>query len=161
MKKKNNIKLAVLGAGYWGKNLVRIFSRLGVLDTVCDADPGVLKRIKKDYPHLNLTSSYADILRNKTIKAVVISTPAATHYSLAKKALIAGKDIFIEKPLALNVREGREIVELAIKKNRILMVGHLLEYHPAINKLKQLVEEGRCRGRCASGADGEAGARGA
>ncbi len=81
-------------------------------------------------------------MNDKTIKAVVLSTPAESHYYLAKQSLCAGKDVFPEKPLALTVENGMELVELAQKTKKILMVGHLLEYHPVVNKLKEYVEKG-------------------
>ncbi|MDP2923732.1 MAG: Gfo/Idh/MocA family oxidoreductase, partial [Candidatus Omnitrophota bacterium] len=124
---KNKIRLAVIGVGYWGLNLVRVFSRLSVLYAICDSDPNKLVEAKKIYPKVNTTLSYADILNDKTISAVVISTPAESHYNLAKEALLADKDVFVEKPLALNMEEGRELLELSEKNKKILRVGHLLE----------------------------------
>ncbi|MBM3254031.1 MAG: oxidoreductase [Candidatus Omnitrophica bacterium] len=140
---KNKTKIGLIGIGYWGKNLARVFSQLGVLDTICDFDFEKLKLVRKDYPKVNISVSYSEIFNNKNIKAVVISTPAESHYQLAKEALLCGKDVFVEKPLALTVENGNELVELAERNKRILMVGHLLEYHPAVNKLKEFMEKGR------------------
>ena len=134
--------IAVIGGGYWGKNFVRNFSQLDALHTVCDADPKKLKNFKTLYPDTNVESDYLTVLGNEEIKGAVIATPAVLHYPMAREALLAGKDVFIEKPIALTVGEGRELVKLAEEKTRILMVGHLLEYHPAVEKLKEIVDRG-------------------
>lgn len=134
--------IAVIGCGYWGKNLVRNFAQLGALHTICDTEPQKLDEVKSLCPGVNAETEYPQVLQSNKIKGVVIATPAALHYSMAKEALLADKDVFVEKPLALDVKEGRELVELAEEKGRILMVGHLLEYHPAIVKLKELVNRG-------------------
>lgn len=139
MVRKN---IAVVGCGYWGKNLVRNFSELGVLHTICDADANVLKQIAAKYSDLNTETQYQMVLDNRDIEGVVISAPAVFHYSMAKDAVLAGKDVFVEKPLALKADEGKELIGLAEKNSRILMVGHLLEYHSAILKLKELVDRG-------------------
>jgi UDP-2-acetamido-3-amino-2,3-dideoxy-glucuronate N-acetyltransferase len=135
--------IAVIGCGYWGKNLVRNFAELNALHTVCDANPSVLKDCLSRYPEVNTETEYSRVLKSEAIKGVVIASPAAFHYEMAKKALLAGKDVFVEKPLALKIEEGRELVELAEKDNRVLMVGHLLEYHPAVVKLKELIDKGQ------------------
>ena len=135
-------KIAVIGAGYWGRNLVRVFSHLGALAVVCDTDADKLAVIKKDYPAVKAVLSYKEVIEDKDLKALVIATPAESHYRLAKEALLAGKDVFVEKPLATIFEQGKELVELAAKNKRILMVGHLLEYHPAVNKLKELINSG-------------------
>jgi len=137
--KKN---IAVLGCGYWGKNLVRNFYELNSLYAICDVDEKILKSFAEKYPNVTLSNDYKSLLKNPKVKAIVISTPAATHYSLAKKALLANKDIFIEKPIALNYEEGEKLVSMAKEKDKILMVGHVLEYHPAVIKLKELIDEG-------------------
>jgi UDP-2-acetamido-3-amino-2,3-dideoxy-glucuronate N-acetyltransferase len=143
---KGNIKMdkniAVIGCGYWGKNLVRNFYELNSLYAICDVDENKLKFFKEKYPDLNTNSDCKALFKNPEIKAVVISTPAATHYSLVKEALTADKDVFVEKPLSLIYKEGEELVSLAKEKNKILMVGHILEYHPAITKLKELIDRG-------------------
>lgn len=141
-KIKPNMNIAVIGCGYWGKNLLRNFSELESLHAICDSSSERLKATKKDYPSVKTASSIEDILKDPDISAVAISTPAATHYELAKRSLLAGKDVFVEKPLSLTVREGEEIDGLAREKGRILMVGHLLEYHPGIMKLKELIGAG-------------------
>ena len=134
--------IVVAGCGYWGKNLVRNFAELGALHTICDANPRVLKQFHSRYPEVNTETEYSQVLQDEKIKGVVISTPAMLHYEMTKEALLADKDVLAEKPLALQVKEGKELVELAEKKAKILMVGHLLEYHPAVVKLKALVDKG-------------------
>ena len=145
-KKKTKKYVAIIGTGYWGKNLVRNFYQLGVLKTICDLDKNILKKFEKLYPKTETTSNLDKILHDKEIKGVVIATPAITHYELAKKFLKAGKDVFVEKPLALELKHGQELIKLAKTKKRILMVGHILLYHPAIIKLKQLIKKGSLGG---------------
>ena len=134
--------IAVIGCGYWGKNLVRNFTELGALHNICDADHHKLENLKALYPWVNIETDYLQVLQDAEIKGVVIATPAGLHYSMAKEALLGGKDTFVEKPLALKVEEGRELVALAGEKGKILMVGHLLEYHPAVEKLKEIIDSG-------------------
>lgn len=134
--------IAVVGCGYWGKNLVRNFYELNSLHTICDIDENKLVSFQEQYPDITTTSNFSQLLENPEIKAVVIATPSITHYSLAKEALLLNKDVFVEKPLAQNYGEGEELVSLAQEKSKILMVGHILEYHPALIKLKELIESG-------------------
>lgn len=131
-----------IGLGYWGKNILRNLYELGVLHTACDVNKTVISEFSKKYPDVNYTESFDDLLKNSSIKAVVISTPAELHYELTKKALISGKDVFVEKPLALNFREGEELIKIARENKRILIVGHILQYHPALKKLKELIASG-------------------
>ena len=133
--------VAVAGCGYWGRNLVRNFFELGSLAAICDVDTARLKEMQKSY-FAEATQSYEEILSMPQVNGVAIAAPAAQHYELAKKALLAGKDVFVEKPLALRVEEGEELVALARKHSRILMVGHLLHYHPAVTELRRIVQEG-------------------
>lgn len=135
--------IAVIGCGHWGKNLVRNFHSLGVLRAVCDENLQTLDGIRSQYPGIRITRDPSDIFTDQEIHACVIAAPAVLHYRLARQALLASKDVFVEKPLALRVEEGRELVTLAEKQNKILMVGHLLEYHPAVVQLKRLVDDGR------------------
>ncbi len=134
--------IGVIGAGYWGKNLVRNFYSLGVLTAVCDKDWENLSRVRQNFPEIKTTTSYTDILSNPDIKGVAIATPAELHYLHVKEALLAGKDVFVEKPLALDFTQARELCELAASRGLILMVGHLLQYHPAFQKLKEMVASG-------------------
>ncbi|RPI77441.1 MAG: oxidoreductase [Desulfobacteraceae bacterium] len=134
--------LAVIGAGYWGKNLVRNFAGLGVLGMICENQKPALDEMAKLYPHIEREVSYAAVLANSGIQAVAIASPAETHFEMVKAALLADKDVFVEKPLALYEAQGIELHELALKRKKILMVGHLLQYHPAVVKLKQLIADG-------------------
>jgi len=138
------IKTAVVGSGYWGKNLVRNLHELGGLAAICDNDPRVLSRFEETYPGIS-TCQDLDLLLNDhptKIDAVAIATPAATHYEVARKCLLAGKHVFVEKPLALTEEEGRDLIQLADEKKLTLMVGHILQYHGAVIKLKDLVDAG-------------------
>ena len=135
-------KIAIVGCGYWGKNLVRNFNELNFLYALCDIDISKLEAFKENYPDLIFFNKFQELLNNPKIDAVVISTPAATHYSLAREVLLSDRDVFIEKPIALNYKDGEELVLLAEEKRKILMVGHVLEYHPAIIKLKEIIDEG-------------------
>jgi len=134
--------VAVVGTGYWGKNLVRNFHDIGALAAVCDSEPERLRQFTQQYPGSKGYNSFDEVLSNESIPAVAISTPAETHGTLVREALMAGKDVFVEKPLCLSVTEGEELVQLAQERARILMVGHLLWYHPAILKLKELIFQG-------------------
>src|SRR3974390_3336448 len=118
-----SLNIAVVGNGYWGKNLVRNFFELGVLHTVCDGSPQVKANVEAKYPTVNFCSDYGDVLSQRAIQGVVLATPAALHLERGKRAWQAGKDVFVEKPLALHVSEGAELVDLAAKNGRILMVG--------------------------------------
>lgn len=134
--------VAVVGCGYWGKNLIRNFSQLGALRVICDSNEPALQTQAALYPQVQTTSSFQQVLTDPTIQAVVLATPAAMHFEQCKQALNAGKDVFVEKPLALHYAEGLELVALAQKKEAILMVGHILEYHPAVALLKDIIERG-------------------
>lgn len=134
------MKIAVVGAGYWGKNLIRNFNQLGVLYAICESNPDNPNLIP--YKEVKLYTSFSELLKNKEVDAVAIATPAATHYEFVKQALLSGKDVFVEKPLALTVKEGKELVKLAGQEKRILMVGHILQYHPAVLKLKEMISSG-------------------
>jgi UDP-2-acetamido-3-amino-2,3-dideoxy-glucuronate N-acetyltransferase len=133
--------IAVVGAGYWGKNLVRNFADLGALHTVCDRDARSLAALKLP-ADVATVQEYRKVLDNPSIAGVVLATPAVLHYRMTREALLAGKDVFVEKPLALTTMEGTELVELAEKEGRILLVGHLLEYHPALRALRAMVANG-------------------
>lgn len=133
--------IAVIGCGYWGKNLVRNFGRLGTLALVCDATPEGRATAQELAPQSTVVADMQEALASN-VAGVVISTPAETHYELARAALSADKDVFVEKPLALTYEQGAELVRLATERERILMVGHVLEYHPAIVRLLELVRAG-------------------
>jgi UDP-2-acetamido-3-amino-2,3-dideoxy-glucuronate N-acetyltransferase len=136
------MRIAVVGAGYWGVNLVRVFHELGALGRICDFSQPRLQQLAGNYPDVPMTSSYEELLEDPAIQAVVIATPAETHYMLARRALLAGKDVYVEKPLTLHCEEAETLIALAERERRILMVGHLLEYHPAVTRLNEMIEQG-------------------
>lgn len=142
MKNDNALKVAVVGTGYWGKNLVRNYAELGALAAVCDSSAQALEPFRAAYPQVACTTDYREVLDGGAVSGVVIATPAATHFSLAREALLSGTDVFVEKPLALNVGEAEELRAIADKHARILMVGHLLQYHSAFIRLKELIHAG-------------------
>lgn len=135
-------RIGVIGAGHWGKNLVRNFDALGVLAIICDTDRETLGRMSEMYPGAKTELDPAALLVNPEIDAVVISTPAATHGAVVAKALDAGKHVFVEKPLCLDLEEGRRLRALAEERGLTLMVGHLLLYHPAFIALRACIESG-------------------
>lgn len=135
-------KVAVVGVGYWGKNLVRNFYELGALGALCDADKSVKGTYQQSYDGTKFYTEYNEVLCDPSISAVALATPAVSHFEMAKAAIEAGKDVFVEKPLAIHVKDGEELVKLAERNQRVLMVGHILRYHPAILKLQQLIQDG-------------------
>jgi UDP-2-acetamido-3-amino-2,3-dideoxy-glucuronate N-acetyltransferase len=140
--KEARIGTALVGCGYWGKNIARNLHQMGCLDWVVDDSAKVLAGVKASYKGVRTARSLERALRDPKLKAVAIASPAALHYEIAKQVLSAGKDVFVEKPLALRVTQAEELIALARRKKRVLMVGHILQYHPAILKLSQLVEAG-------------------
>ena len=134
--------IAVIGAGYWGKNLVRNFSELGVLHSICDRNKVLLKQCQAEYAGVEACEDYRELLVSDDIRAVAIAAPALFHYEIVKAALMAGKDVLVEKPLALNLRQAKELTQIADKQKRVLMVDHILQFHPAIIKLKELIHRG-------------------
>lgn len=136
--------LGVIGAGYWGPNLVRNFATLPQceLRIVCDQDRQTLDRLKPFYPQLSFSSDIGEVLNSPRIQAVVIATPTATHHKIALEALRKDKDVFVEKPLASTVAEAEELSVEADRRGRVLMVGHLMLFHPAMVRLKELIRSG-------------------
>ncbi|MBE0557692.1 MAG: Gfo/Idh/MocA family oxidoreductase, partial [Proteobacteria bacterium] len=135
--------IAVIGAGYWGKNLVRNFHQIGALNVICDGDREIQSQMHKDYPDVCCTDNFDALLSDPSLAAMVIATPAVTHFALAAKALEAGKHVFVEKPLAVTYDEGRQLVDIARSAGKILFVGHILHYHPGVIALKKMVAEGK------------------
>ena len=135
-------KIAVIGMGMWGKNIVRNFYNLNVLDTVCDLDDESLKSVREQFPGVKVTKDFHDIINNHSITAVAVVTPSHTHFKMVKAMLEAGKNVYVEKPISTVAEEAKILTELADEKGLVLMVGHLLLYHPAVNRLKMLIEEG-------------------
>ncbi len=142
------IRVGQIGLGAWGKNLLRNFHSLPgcQVGIGCDQDPKRLEKFRGEYPSVRFTTDFEELLSDERLQAVVIATPPESHYNLAKASLEAGKDVFVEKPLVLKVEEGEELVDLAKREGKVLMVGHIMEYHPATLKLKQLIEDGELGG---------------
>jgi len=134
--------IAVIGSGYWGKNLVRNYHQIGALKLICDKNETVLTSFLEQYPGIDTCIALNDALSHKDIQGIVIATPAETHYTLAREALLAGKHVYIEKPLVLKEEDGQDLIHLAKEKNLVLMVGHLLQYHPIFLKLKEMASSG-------------------
>jgi UDP-2-acetamido-3-amino-2,3-dideoxy-glucuronate N-acetyltransferase len=134
--------LALIGAGYWGKNLARNFYALGALHTLCDPSVETLATYGTDYAGVKKATVFDEILADSTVAKVAIAAPAVMHHRLAKASLLAGKDVYVEKPLCLDLAEAGELQALASKQGRILMVGHLLQYHPCITELQRMVRQG-------------------
>ena len=133
--------IGLIGGGYWGKNLIREFNSIGALHTICDINEEALAEYSKSYPDIKTTVNWQDVLNDSDITAVCISLPAELHYSFCKKSLLAGKDAYVEKPIALDIKEAEELVLIAKENEKILMVGHLLHYHPCIEKIKEMVKQ--------------------
>ena len=134
---------AVVGCGYWGKNIVRNFHSLGALGMVCDDSESGRKNAKEIAAEIHIEKSIDAALASPDITAIVLATPAETHYRIAKIALEAGKDVFVEKPLCLSDAEGKNLVALAQGKGAILMVGHLLQYHPCVRAIQEMLVNGQ------------------
>jgi len=134
-----DVKIAVIGCGIWGKNLVRNFYNLGSLHSGCDIDHESLEKISKDFPEVSFTDNIDNILNSKEIDGVAIATPSHTHYNLVKKFLNAGKHVYVEKPIATNSNEALELNEVANANECVLMVGHLLAFATSFNSSASLL----------------------
>jgi predicted dehydrogenase len=139
------VTVAVVGGGGWGRNHVRNFAEIQScrLKTVCDLNPNVLAAHQAAYKSIGVTSDAGQVFADREIDAVVIATDAPSHYRLAAAALDAGKHVFVEKPMTLSPADAEDLVKRADATGRVLMVGHLLEYHPCVLQLKDLVDKGR------------------
>jgi predicted dehydrogenase len=135
-------RVGVAGLGYWGPNLARNFDELADLAWICDADTERLTAFAGRYPGAKRAESFDEMLGDPKLEAIVIATPVPTHYELARSALAAGKSVLVEKPPAMHAAEMDELVELAAERDLVLMPGHLLLYHPGVQKLKELIDEG-------------------
>jgi UDP-2-acetamido-3-amino-2,3-dideoxy-glucuronate N-acetyltransferase len=144
MTTKNTVipSIAVVGTGHWGKNLVRNYSQLGALKAVCDTNEETLAELRVKDHGIEVYTEFRELLQRDDIDGVCIATPAETHYSLAHDAMQAGKHVYLEKPFVLNESEAVDLIALAKKQDRILMVGHLLQYHPVFVRLKELAADG-------------------
>lgn len=138
------VEVGVVGIGGWGKNLARNYSQIpdANLRYVCDLDQKKLDQQKRQYPGAKLTRDFDELLADPELHAVVIATTGPSHYPLCKQALSAGKDVYVEKPFVLDVAHGEELIRIAEERQRILMVGHLLEYHPVVVRLKDMIRNG-------------------
>lgn len=134
--------VGVIGCGIWGKNIVRNFYNLNALNIVCDLDEDNIKKINELYPDVKTTRDFNDLINDDSIKAICVITPSHTHFNLVKLALEHGKHVYVEKPISIKADEALKLKEMAEEKGLILMVGHLLLYHPAVNRLKMLIEDG-------------------
>jgi predicted dehydrogenase len=134
--------IAVLGCGGWGKNIVRTLAGLGCLRAIVDPSAAGAATARQLAPDAIVCDDPETVFADELVRGVMIATPAETHFELAQRALLAGKDVFVEKPLTIDVNEARELVRMARALDRILMVGHLLEYHPAVLKLHELIKSG-------------------
>ena len=135
-------RVGVAGLGYWGPNLARNFDELGTLEWLCDTSEERRSAFAARYPEARLTPDFDDLLGDEGLDAVVIATPVSTHYELARRALDAGKHVLVEKPPAIRAAEMAELVTLAAERDLVLMPGHLLLYHPGVQKLKELIDSG-------------------
>ena len=136
--------IGMIGAGRWGGNWIRTLAALPntQLRWVCDVSPASFENICRRFPHVQTTTRLDDLLEDATLDGVVVATIAPTHYEVARKAILAGKHVMVEKPLTLSTTDAVELTELAHRRHRILMVGHLLEYHPVIRQIRRMVECG-------------------
>jgi len=143
MNSKRKVEIAVVGVGGWGKNLARNYYQIpdASLRYVCDLDEGRLASIQAQFPAENITREFDDLLKDDELEAIVIATTGPSHYSLCKMALEAGKDVYVEKPFVLETPQAQSLIALAEEKQRLIMVGHLMIYHPVMRKLKNLVQE--------------------
>ncbi|MDQ6780561.1 MAG: Gfo/Idh/MocA family oxidoreductase [Candidatus Eremiobacteraeota bacterium] len=135
------VRIGVIGAGYWGANLVRNCAEMGVLAAVCDSDSSVCQRLAAKFPALSLFRTVEALLASD-VNAVLVAAPAQLHATIALQAIAAGKHVFVEKPLALTVPEGEQVVAAAANANVQLFVGHLMLYHPAVARLRQVIAQG-------------------
>jgi len=142
MQRVGRPTVGLAGCGYWGKHLARNLHQLGELALVCDPSEAALAGVRQNHRGVRVTKRFSTLLDAPGVKAVALATPAAQHYAMVRRALEAGKDVFVEKPLALQVGQAQELVTLARREKRVLMVGHILEYHPAIRKLHELIQAG-------------------
>ena len=142
MTNNEQSNVALVGCGYWGKNLCRNFHAFGALSFVVDATENGQTTARSIAPDAQITDSLDDVLRNDQVRGVALATPAETHAELAIQAMQAGKDVFVEKPMALTLEDAEKMKKVAEETGRILMVGHLLEYHPAVLKLVEMIASG-------------------
>lgn len=141
---QDKVRIALIGCGYWGPNLARNFSQVehGELALCADLDDQALARLQRQFPQVEMTTDVMAVLERPDIDAIALATPARTHATLALQALAAGKHVFVEKPLAMNTTDAQAMVAAATAQQRTLMVGHIFEYHPAVQYIKDLLDSG-------------------
>jgi predicted dehydrogenase len=137
----SRIRVGQAGLGYWGANLVRNFDELAEVSWLCDASDERRDQYARRYPNARVTADFDELVAADDVDAVVIATPVPSHYDLAKRALLAGKHVFVEKPPAMRASEMEELVAIAQEQNCVLMPGHLLLYHPGVQKVKRMIVE--------------------
>lgn len=145
MTSDGDVSVACVGAGYWGRNLIRVFHgglRGARLAVVCDLRAEVLENVAANYSDVSVAADLNAVLTDDEVEAVVLAIPASSHFQAARRALEAGKHVFVEKPMTMDVGEAEELVALSDSNGLVLMVGHLLVYHPAVSKLRELVRAG-------------------
>lgn len=135
------VGIAVVGAGYWGPNLIRNFAAVGELVAVVDRDQARLDKQRSLYPGLHFTANLQEVLQNEAVQGVALATPADSHYDLAKKVLQVGKSVFVEKPLAQTVAECQDLIDLADERGVVLMVGHTFEFNAAVQYVEKCIEQ--------------------
>ena len=138
----NSKNVCVVGAGYWGKNHIRTLNDLGALSGIVEKNREILEEILNQYPHIKGFASVEESLKDESFNGYTIATPAETHFDLAKKVILSKKHVMVEKPLALKTNDAQELIDLAKKYSVNLMVGHVLLFHPAIIKIKQIIKSG-------------------
>lgn len=140
-----SVRIAQVGVGYWGQNLLRNFASLPnvVLVAACDQRPEVCATVARMYPHITVTSRFQDLLDNDSVEGIVVATETPQHFEMAEAALLAGKHVFVEKPMAKDVEQAQRLVDLSRDKDRRLMVGHLLLYHPAFRHVEEMIRTGQ------------------
>ena len=138
------VRVGLVGCGYWGPNLARNLHQIPQTELAmcCDLDSQALSRLHALYPQAAATSDFADMLADEEVQAVVVATPARTHFALARAALEAGKHVLVEKPLAMSSQDAEALIQLAEERQRVLMVGHIFEYHPAVREIRALIDKG-------------------
>lgn len=138
----DNKKIGVVGAGAWGRNVIRVFYELGALGAVADDDARSREAMRALYPQAEVYANASELIADPALSAVAVAAPSVYHHPLGCQALSAGKDLYVEKPMALSYAQGLELAQLAERKNKILMVGHILEYHPAVLAIEKLIQNG-------------------
>ena len=142
MSSEAQLRVGQVGLGYWGRNLARVFDDVADLTWLCDTSKALRTEFANRHPNAQITGDFEELLAADDVDAVVIATPVPTHYPLARASLEAGLHVFVEKPPAMRVAEMEELIALAEARGLVLMPGHLLLYHPAVQKMKELVDDG-------------------